>query len=471
MTRCIALIGLLLVSTATVPANAAAPACPAGAVRTEHPAAGTPASAYVACVGTLPVTNGAGAHGRIFYTAYLRKGANRPLAFIWNGGPGGDSRLLHFSALGPMLIRDGVLVENAASPLSAADLVFVDPVGTGFSRGATEADAKGFYSTMADIAATADFIGAFRRATDREASALYLLGESFGTWRATGAAERLLDHGVPVAGVALISGGIPLGDLPDRNRMRALALPNRTATAFALGKLPPDLQKNRAAALLRAQEFAVKTYAPALAAPETLSADQRARIVQELASLQGLDPRLIDDKTLWVSPRDFRKGLLAAEGKVLDVFDMRKSSPAPDDAANGRAAIGWYRNQLGFTGGVYAGIEGPKLPVGENWAYDQSSITPESLARAMAGEGPPSASRPWALSIMQKAQSLRTFVATGIYDSLNGCSANRATVAALPPDVARRFTLRCYEGGHMMYEEPGTLERFNDDIAAFLGGR
>ncbi|WP_199554347.1 S10 family serine carboxypeptidase-like protein [Sandaracinobacteroides hominis] len=453
-----------------MPSNAA-PACPPGAVVTKHQAmlAGE-ATDYVACVGTLPVTNGAGAKGQLFYTAYLREGAKRPLAFIWNGGPGGDSRLLHFHALGPVLIRGGSYQANVDSPLAVADLVFVDPVGTSFSRGATEADAKKFYGTVADIAATADFIEGYRRATKREAAPLFLIGESFGTWRAAGAAEKLVEHGVPVAGMVLVSGGIPLGDMPDRNRTRALTLPNRTATAFALGKLPAELEKSRAAALLQSQDFADQVYAPALADPTALDAGKREEVALELARLQGLDPKLIDRTTLWVSPRDFRKGLLASEGKTLDIFDMRKTAPSVDAAADEKLALEWFRKRLGYVGGSYAGIESAALPVGENWAYDQSPITRESLARAMAGEGPPSASRPWTLTAMQKAPKLRTFVATGIYDSLNGCASNLVTVAALPPEVAERFTMRCYEGGHMMYEEPGTDVVFNSDIAAFLSG-
>lgn len=465
----LSLIALLAVGAA--PLLAASP-CPEGAVKTRHRAmlAGAETD-YIACVGTLPVTAG-NAKGQIFYTAYLRESAGkRPLAFVWNGGPGADSRLLHFSALGPVLIRNGSYLANVDSPLKIADLVFVDPIGTGFSRAASEADAKKFYGTVADIGAAADFVQAFRRGTGREASPLFLLGESFGSWRVAGAAEKLIDAGVPVSGIALISGGIPLGDMPDRNRMRALSLPNRTATAFALGKLAPELEKSRAAALLESQDFAEQVYAPALADPAALTPEKREAVVADLARLQGLDPALIDRKTLWVSPRDFRKGLLASEGKTLDIFDMRKTGAAPDTKADVRLALDWFRKHLAYQGGSYAGIESPALPVGEGWAYDQAPITKKSLARAMAGEGPPSPSQPWTLRAMEKAPKLRTFVAAGIYDSLNACAANPATVSALPPEVAQRFVLRCYEGGHMMYDEPGTDTVFNSDIAAFLSGR
>ncbi len=441
----------------------------------------TPAG-YTACAGTLDVAGANGARGHIFYTAYLRPsppGSPRPLAFIWNGGPGADSRLLQFGALGPMLISKGRYHANPDSPLAVADLVFVDPVGTGFSRADHGEDAGAFYTTLADIAATADFITRFRDATRRQAAPLYLIGESFGTWRAGGAAVRLIGHGVPVAGLVLVSGGIPLGDLPDRNRMRALALVNRAATALALGKLAASGSDGRAALLRQVRDFAERLYAPALADPAALNERERASLVQELARWQGLDPDAIPPDTLFVTPREFRQRLLAAEGRTLGIFDMRQSVPASGGAADARdapsaddwLAIDWYRNHLGYAQGQYAGIEVPAQPVGRRWSYDQSPITAESLARAVAGEGPPSPSQPWILEAMQQAPALRTFVATGLYDSLNSCDANSATVAALPPAVARRFTLRCYAGGHMMYEDKNVAPAFNADISAFLTGR
>src|SRR5690606_9661723 len=147
---------LVLLTCSWLPAVAVA-ACPADAVETRQDS-GT--LSYRSCAGTIAVDNGGEAQGRIFWTAYLASAEHkeRPVAFVWNGGPGADSRLLHFSALGPVRIREGRAEANPDSPLAVADLVFVDPVGTGFSRAASEADAAGFYSTTADIAATTDFI-------------------------------------------------------------------------------------------------------------------------------------------------------------------------------------------------------------------------------------------------------------------------------------------------------------------------
>lgn len=460
------LMGLMLTAIGT---PAAARVCASDAVETRHSAriGGRPL-AYVACVGALPVRVGS-ARARIVYTAYLVPGAGRrPLSFVWNGGPGADSRTLQFHAIGPRLIKDGALVDNPASPLARTDLVFVDPVGTGFSRAETPAEAGAFYGTLADIAATASFISDFRQRYRRTTSPLALVGESFGTWRASGVAEALVDARIPVTGVALISGGIPLGEERGVERRRALSLVNRAATAFALGKLAPDLQRDQAATLAAVERWADTVYAPSLANPAALDAGRRAAIVDRLARYQGLPPATIDPRTLWVSPRDFRTRLLGAEGKTLGLFDMRQTAKT-DGAGEDALAHAYYRIELGYADGRYAGIDLPAEDVGGSWRYDQSPVTKESLARAMAGEGPPSASQPWILRALAKDRALRVWVATGLYDSLNSCAGNTATVAALPAGLRARFILRCYAGGHMMYEEPRETRRFGDDLASFLG--
>ena len=458
-------IGLML---AAIGAPAAAGVCAPDATETRHSAMfGGRRLDYVACVGALPVRVGE-VTARIVYTAYLVPGARRPLSFVWNGGPGADSRTLQFHAIGPRIFRDGGLADNPASPLARTDLVFVDPVGTGFSRADTPAKASVFYGTLADIASTASFIRDFRQRYRRTGSPLALVGESFGTWRAAGVAEALIDAHIPVVGVALISGGIPLGEERGGERRRALSLVNRAATAFALGKLALDLQHDQGATLAEVERWADTIYAPALADPAGLNASARAALVNRLARYQGLDPSTINTKTLWVSPRDFRTRLLGPEGKTLGMFDMRQTTRTASEE-EGTLALAYYRTDLGYRAGRYAGIDAPAADVGIQWRYDQSPITKESLARAMAGEGPPSASQPWIQRAMAKNPALRVWVATGLYDSLNSCAGNAATVATLPPAIRARFTLRCFAGGHMMYEDPRETQRFGNELAAFLG--
>ncbi|WP_103095245.1 S10 family serine carboxypeptidase-like protein [Novosphingobium guangzhouense] len=481
MLRLAAIPALMMALTPAAPAVAAVSTtavCKGDAVETRHSAViDGKRIAYVACAGTLPVRNLAGeVRGAIFYTAYIvpdqkpkrggKSGGARPLTFVWNGGPGADSRLLQFHALGPRVIEGERLVDNPASPLAVSDLVFVDPVGTGFSRADTPGHTADFYGTRADIASVSGFVTDWRNAYARTAAPLYLAGESFGTWRAAGVADALVDAGTPVAGIALISGGIPLGDMPDRNLMRALSLDSRIATAHALGKLAGGM--DRAQLVAEAQTWARQVYAPALAAPDTLPPERRAAVIATLARYQGIDPAIVDGKTLWVSPRQFRTALLADKGRTLDVFDMRQSGPAPDEKPQDALVLDYYRTTLGYRVGSYAGIDAPASDAGSNWQYDQAPITKESLARAMAGEGPPSPSQLWTLRAMEKAPALRTWVAAGRYDSLNSCAGNAATVSALPPAIAARFVLRCYEGGHMMYEDDRSSRTFGRDLSTFL---
>ena len=474
MIRIVSLLRLGLGFTALValaPGARAATRCAGGAIETRHSAViSGKRVAYTACTGTLTVRDPVSqAQGRIFYTAYFAgSGKTRPLTFLWNGGPGADSRLLHFHALGPRVVSNGALADNEASPLTASDLVFVDPIGTGFSHADTPEQAKHFYGTRADIAAATRFVSQFRAVYRRVDTPLYLAGESFGTWRAAGVAEALVDAGATVAGMALISGGIPLGEVPDRTLGRALSIDSRVATAHALNRLSPRLQADREATLAEANRWALRDYLPALADPKAMSPERRTAVIAALAAFHGLDPKVIDPSTLWISPKQFRGALLEHEGKVLDVFDMRRTTPDVERAEEGKLVLAYYRKTLGYHDGKYAGIEAPASNAGNAWHYDQAPITKESLARAIAGEGPPSPSQPWTLRAMQKAPRLRTWVAAGLYDSLNSCAGNQATVAALPKAIAARFVLRCYAGGHMMYEDPAEAVRFGKEFAAFV---
>jgi hypothetical protein len=189
-----------------------------------------------------------------------------------------------------------------------------------------------------------------------------------------------------------------------------------------------------------------------------------------LARFEGIDPAIVDVKTLWVSPRQFRTSALAKEGKTLGIFDMRQPSAEGDGKAESYSEINYYRKDLKFGEGHYASIDVPANKVGENWRYDQSPVTPESMARAMAGEGPPSGPQPWTSRALEKSSSFRVFVAAGLYDSLNSCAGNEYTVSTLPAASASRVNLQCYAGGHMMYEDPKETLRFGRDVSAFFKG-
>ena len=460
-------------------------------VSTQHAIAlnGKPLT-YTARAGVLPIRlNETGeARGYIFFVAYTVARAPgqpaRPLTFAWNGGPGSNALLVHLSAFGPRRLTSIdespqiAFEDNQATWLDATDLVFVDPIGTGFSRPAKPEYADDFYGVLGDIAATVEFIRTYRTRFDVWDAPVYLAGESYGVWRAAGAAEAMEKGGQRVAGLVLISGGIPLGPIvPDAMRT-ALFIPTRTASAFYHKKLGPDLQSNRDAAVAQAVEWAKAVYAPALARADSLSAAERATLVAQLARFTGLDTGLVDKKTLIVDRQVLLDNLLKDRDQgSLGRFDTRQvaglSVSQPALEARRRTLINRYlRTELGFkTDLVYQGLEAgysaKPNPAGVNarWKYDQGDPNVPVVVRNT--DGPPGGTPPWLARAMDLDPNLRTFVATGIYDSLNSCPGNSYLLGQLPPARSNKITFRCYDGGHMMYEDRQARFGLKRDIATF----
>ena len=262
---------------------------------------------YEARAGRLPIRNDESGEvrGYIFFVAYVEKttGAPRPLTFIWNGGPTANSLLVHTEMFGPRRLEHTGFVDNAETLLATSDLVFMDPVGTGFSRPARPEYDREFLSTLGDFAATAEFIRAYRARFHSAHQPLFLAGESYGTWRVNGATEILVGRGAKVSGAILISGGIPGSQMPFEFS-DAMYIPARTAAAFFHRKLPPELLKDREATLKEVNDWITATYLPALAHRDSLSDAERTRIVADLARFTGVRPEQINAKTLVMSNRD-----------------------------------------------------------------------------------------------------------------------------------------------------------------------
>ena len=447
---------------------------------------------YTARAGVLPIRlNETGEpRGYIFFVAYVVPRAPgqpaRPVTFAWNGGPGSNSLLLHLDALGPrrLATTDGdgagsgpAFEDNQATWITATDLVLVDPIGTGFSRPASPDAADTFYSVLGDIAATAEFIRTYRTRFDAWDAPLYLAGESYGVWRAAGAAEALERAGQRVAGTILISGGIPLGPVASDAMRTALFIPTRTASALYHRRLSPDLQSNPDRAIAESEAWARTVYAPALSRIDSLTSAERDAIAVQLARFTGLDAALVDRKTLVIDRQFLLDHLLSTQpGISLGRFDTRQvgsAKPDPVSEARRRTLINRYlRTELGFqTDLVYQGLEvgysstpSPES-VNARWRYDQGDPNQPLVIRNT--DGPPGGTPPWLGRTMAIDPEMRTFVATGIYDSLNSCAANSYAIAQLPPAEASRITFRCYVGGHMMYEDRDARLRLARDVGAF----
>ena len=424
--------------------------------------------------------------GWMFYTAYRASSETpRPLTFVWNGGPGAASTLLHFEVAGPKRIEGDRLVDNADTWLTATDLVFVDPIGTGFSRPAKAEYADAFYGTVGDVASVTEFVRAWRRLHGAEDAPLYLAGESWGAGRAANVGAALLKRGVRVDGLALISGGAGLRDEWSRpGDVTALRIAHLAATAAFHGK---GTSRDPATAQAAAEAWVRKTYIPALGRLASLSDAQRDAIARELAHHTGLPPSAIDRKTLTVTPRQFRTTL--APGKTLDTFDMRIS--ARDSGAEPRAPVllRYFIRDLGYrTDMPYVGLERledaylptGKAPqsVGARWNYATAEVTPQERERAYAeavrtGAGPPQLGPPLpgtaeAVALNPK---LRVLVASGLHDSLANCPGAAETARNLPAPLKASMRFKCYVGGHMMYRDADTRAEFSRDVRALVSGQ
>jgi carboxypeptidase C (cathepsin A) len=412
---------------------------------------------------------------------------------------------VHFIGFGPRRLRTPDdparptpitpgLDDNDATWLAFADLVFVDPVGTGYARPAKPDYAGEFYNTLGDIASTAEFIRTFRIRFDLLNAPFFLAGESYGTWRAAGAAEALEKIGVRPAGVILISGGLAMGPAaPDAIRT-ALYVPARTSTAFYHQALAPELLRDEQATLKEAHAWALDVYAPAWEKRDALADADRDRIVTGLATYTGVPASSIDRAALSMTSPQFTATLLKDRGVTLGRYDMRVLQGAGAGRAGGSAGsasrtqiiLDYFRHDLDFkTDLTYQGLETGWSPAGggrgggpgARWVWNQAETAlaggSDAAGRANratvgSGDGPPGGSQPWMRRAMTLDPWLKLFVAAGKYDSLNSCADLDWSVSHLDPALAKHISLGCYAGGHMMYDTKAARVALRDDIAAFV---
>jgi len=442
---------------------------------------------YSAEAAMLPLINDDGTpRASIFYVAYTVSGApdaaDRPIIFCFNGGPGASAVWLHLGGLGPkraLVNPDGSLppppfaiVPNVHTILPVADLVFIDPVSTGFSRAAEDEKPQQFYGKDPDIDAMAEFIRLYATRRQRWRSPKYLCGESYGVFRAAGLAEKLqADHGMFLNGLILVSGLVDYGTIlpgASNDLPYTLFLPSFTAVAHAHGRLPDDLQADRAAAVAASRQFAAGDYVQALHAGGTLSAEQRQATATMLARLTGLTPERALAHNLRISSSSFRKELLAEQQLILGRFDGRitgrdgnQAAAVPGfdpsyDAALGPLATAmnaYVREELGFESDLPYRVLTGVSP----WPQDQNrySNTASQLASAMS-----------------RNPHLRVLVQVGLCDLAVPFLSLRHSIDHLDIDPALRANVSYaeYESGHMMYLRLEDLAKLNRDLRAFLTG-
>lgn len=431
-------------------------------------------------------------HGWMGYTAYRvspTAGAPpRPVTFIWNGGPGAPSTLLHFSVAGPRRLAGGTLIDNDDSWLSATDLVLVDPIGTGFSRPAKAEFAEEFYGTVGDTMSVAEFVRSWRLLHGAEDAPIYLAGESWGAARAATVGYQLLGRQVPVAGLILISGGWALNKNPvDPALLEAVGVIDMAEIAAGYGKAAPEIGRAPATVRAAADQWVRSTYAPALARIDRLTESERDAVLAGLVRFTGIPAAQIDRRTLIVSPRLFRTTLLKDDGRQLYVFDLRRSDPLPE--TGGTAIPRYFRRELGYATDLpYLGLEDDETayaPTGkpadgpaERWNYATVKLSDAEVQAAMAaaiasGSGPPKLGPPLpaTLEAIARSPALRILVVGGSYDSFRPCAAGREIAHALPAALQRSIRFKCYAGGHAMYLDDPVRTEFSGDVRAFVSNR
>ncbi|PZM12536.1 carboxypeptidase [Rhizobium tubonense] len=455
---------------------------PADAV-TEHVLnAGGQAIHYEATAGTLDLFGPDGNRtGAIFYTAYVAKnqGGDRPVTFVFNGGPGASSAFLNLGLVGPRVLdfgpggRDGAkarLVDNPDSWLQSTDLVLIDPIGTGWSRTVKPDDASDFYGVRADAESLAKAIALYVAHNGRASSPKYLLGESYGGLRSAKVASALREQqGILVSGIVMVSplleGQFVYGG--DGSALSAaLQLPSLAAAA---------LERRNAfseAALADAEKFAIGDYLTTLAGrPPT--GDAGKAFYARVAQLTGIPADVvarsngflqdvyvkhsIDDGSDVVSSYD---ASLVAPDPYPESYADRGDDPILDGftRAYGGAFSSYARDELGFhTDMTYTLLSGA---VNGHWDWSGGRGGGGSRFEASATDD--------IRQLLSLVPSFHMLVAQGYSDLVIPYGINKYVIEHLPPEAAGRVDLKLYRGGHMFYTRPASRAQFSADAKAFF---
>ena len=430
------------------------------------------------------VFKGLHAKAELSITAYVvdaPAGTNRPVTFAFNGGPGSSSMWLHLGLLGPRRVDSGDagaltpppygLLDNPQSLLAVSDLVFIDPVSTGFSRAVQGGKAKDYHGFTGDIESVGELIRMWTSRENRWLSPKFVAGESYGTVRAAALAEHLQSaHGLYLNGVMLISSVLDLDTVEFEYRNdRAYVdyLPTYAATAHHHGK---HGRKTLRTVLAEAEEYAARDYPWALARGSRLTAAERAEHVRRLSELTGLSPEYVDRADLRVEHVHFLTELLRDQGLAVGRLDTRFTGPLHHgnaatwdadpsmDAILGSysAALNHYlRQELGYRHDLAYTASSSRAY--KEWSFKEFEGKPVDVSAKLS-------------RAMRANPHLQVHVSYGYHDAATPYWAAEDAVAHLDltPDLRANIEHAYYEAGHMMYvHEPSRLAQ-SADLAAFV---
>lgn len=453
---------------------------------------------YTATVGTMVLKEEVDKQGHkpraeMFFIAFTRDGVKgrRPLTFSFNGGPGSSSVWMLLGLLGPkrvpLSVDDAVMTNRLAPPyqvenneftlLEETDLVFIDPIGTGYSRplSGEDNDPDEFFSFRRDLDSVGEFIRLYTSRNQRWRSPKYLIGESYGTTRAAGLSGYLQDQfGLYLNGIMLVSAVLNFQTIlfhPGNELPFVVYVPSYAMTARYHGKLASRYQKMEAQQFLNeVRAFTEDEYLPALHKGSALSARQQKNVAEKLAGYIGVTPDYVLRNNLRVPIMRFAKEILRSDGKSLGRFDSRITGVDIDDAAENferdpsfdvvqgvySACLNDYvRRELRFESDLPYEILSFK--VFPKWKYDEFQNNFVNVAETLRGA-------------MMKNPHLKLFVANGIYDLATPFYATEYTMnhLGLRDDVDKNVTMAYYDAGHMMYTHKPSLKALSGDLKKFI---
>jgi len=436
--------------------------------------------------------DGLKAKAKIFFVGYTLDDAGepgtRPLTFAFNGGPGSSSVWLHMASVAPRranLTDEGEappppyqLVDNESTWLDLTDLVFIDPVSTGYSRPVAKEDPNQYHGLKEDIASVGDFIRLYTSRNSRWLSPKFIMGESYGTTRAAGLSDYLQSrYGLYFNGIILVSSALNFQALqfsPQNNDPYIQFLPSYTASAWYHKKLPADLQGGSLAEVVEAaRKFAAGEYTSALARGDQVSAAEKQRLAGEVSRFTGLPAGDVLQWKLRIKDIYFFTHLLRAEGKMLGRLDARFSGfryepgtdvagdqqaeyDPSDEAVNGPlgAAFNDYvRRELRFESDIPYELMADVEPWNFGDAANGYPNTAEDLRKTMT-----------------RNPYLKIWVTCSYYDLATPFFGAENVVAAmnLEPPIRANLRFSYYESGHMLYIHKPSRVKFKTDFEAFV---
>ncbi|MEQ9096481.1 MAG: hypothetical protein RIE32_09485 [Phycisphaerales bacterium] len=451
---------------------------------------------YEATADTITLVNDKDeATANLFYIAYRRidggadsakfpDPAQRPITFSFNGGPGSSSVWLHLGIFGPRRVAyaDEVgnpgpppyaVIPNAHSLLDQSDFVFIDPVSTGYSRAEEGTSEKQFHGLESDLDSVADFIRMYLTREERWGSPKIIAGESYGTTRAAGLAQRLHSrHGIAVSGVVLVSPVLEFqtirfgegNDLP-----YVMILPSYAATAHYHEALPRKWQERPVEDVIaEARRFALDEYLPALLRGASLDEAERSRVRTTMSELTGLSPQYLEDADLRVSLPRFAKELLRHRGKTVGRLDARFLGIDADHVGDSYSYDASYEAiRSNYTEALNAYVRG-ELGYESDLPYEiLTGVWPWDYGSAGRDRYVSVADR--LRDAMHRQPHTRVFVAMGHHDLATPFFAAETTLnrMKLDPAYRDRIDTAYYPAGHMMYVHQPSLEQLKADLDAF----